>query len=88
MSTDKQRVFTGKEIAQCAKDALDNWDFDVELENGRSPEYVAAMKDALTFDANYAAELWCEDGPMELNRAYGNIWDFLDEFANNMASQI
>jgi len=80
------RLFTAKNIAECAKEALDNWDWDVELDNN-SPKHVEAQKEALRFDEDYAAELWCEDGPMELDRAYSDIWDFLDEFSKNIADQ-
>jgi hypothetical protein len=83
---DTGRLFTASEIAECAKEAKDNWDFD-QIEN-RSQKYISAMKEALDFDEEYAQELWCEDGPMDLDSAYTDIWDFLDEFANGMASQI
>ena len=83
-----KRTFTAAEIAQYAKDALDNWDFEVELDNGRSQKWVEAQKEALRFDEEYAQSLWCEDGPMELDRAYSDIWDFLYEFSINMANQV
>ena len=77
------RFFTAASIAECAAGALDNWDFDV-IEG--SEEYKAAYKSALEITEEDAAELWCEDGPMDLDSAFSDIWDFLDEYATNAAS--
>lgn len=77
------RMFTASQIAECASEALDNWDFEVEIDNGRSPKFVKAMKEALDFNEEYAQELWGNE--MDLDSAFSDIWDFLDEFARNMA---
>jgi len=78
-----ERLFTAKEIAQAAQEALENWDFDVIEE---SEEYVASYKAALDISEADATELWCEDGPMDLDSAYQDIWDFLDEYAKCIAA--
>lgn len=83
--TETGRIFTPVQIADSAQEALANWDFDVEMDNDRSPKFVKAMKEALTFDEDYARSMWGE--AMELDSAFSDIWDFLDEFANSMASQ-
>lgn len=82
-----QREFTPQEFAEAATEALENWDWDVEAEEGRrSEEYIAAMKDALDFDAEYAASTFADDdGLIRLNRAYSDVWDKLYEFAKNCA---
>lgn len=84
--TTTSRIFTPAQIAECAAEALDNWDFGVELDNGRSPKFVKAMKEALTFDEEYAQKLWGKE--MDLDSAFSDIWDFLDEFARNMADSV
>lgn len=80
--TETSRIFTPVQIVEAAQEALDNWDFDVEIDNGRSPKFVKAMKEALTFNEDYARSLWGEE--MDLDSAFSDIWDFLDEFARNM----
>jgi len=52
----------------------------------RSDEYVGNYKAALEITEDDATELWCEDGPMDLDSAYQDIWDFLDEYAKCIAS--
>ena len=86
-NVDSKRTFNPAEIAQCAKDALDNWDFDIEADMDRSPEFIQAMQDALDIDEDGAVDLWCQDGDLELSPAFGDIWDMLYEFSQNMASQ-
>jgi hypothetical protein len=83
-----KRIFTAEEIVECAQEALDNWDFEIELENGRSERFIQAQRDALGFDLEYARDTWCYHAPMSLGAAYSDIWDFLYEFSVNMASQV
>lgn len=82
-----QREFTPQEFAQYAEDALENWDWDIEAKEGRrSEKYIADMKEALTFDAEYAVSTFADDGGViRLDRAYGDVYDKLYEFAKNCA---
>lgn len=81
-----QREFTPAEFAECAAQAVDNWDWDIEAESPRSGEYVEIMKEALDFDAEYAKEQFADDdGIIRLDRAYIDVWDKLHEFAINCA---
>lgn len=77
-----KRTFTAREITQAAKVARENWDFSV-LDRG--DEYKKAYRAALEITESQAEELWCEDGPMVLDTAFSDVWDFLDEFARNTA---
>jgi hypothetical protein len=86
MDTDNQKVFTPEEYAQCAAEALENWDWDIELENYSSEE-VEAMKEALRFDADYARKGFSDDdGLIRISPTLGNVWNNLDEFAHSTAS--
>lgn len=79
-------TYTAKQVAEAAKDALENWDFDVMLEdNGGdySEKYVSSFKEALNFDQDYASEVWPDGIELKSER---DIWDILEEFAHNMAS--
>lgn len=84
-----QRTFTPAEFAEAAAAALDNWDWSVEAQEGRSPAYIAAMKDALDFGSNpaeYAANNWTDDnGEIVLPNGFSDVWDFLYEFAVSTA---
>ena len=80
--SDTGRFFSAASIAKCAAGALDNWDFDV-IE--RSDEYREAYKASLEITESDAEELWCEDGPMDLDSAFSDIWDWLAEYAMNTA---
>jgi hypothetical protein len=69
--------------------ALENWDFQALIDDGKSPEWVEAYKEALDFGGdpvNYAKNTFAEDdGLIYLNKAYNNWWDKLEEFATNAA---
>ena len=80
---DTGRFFSAAAIAESAAGALDNWDFDV-IEC--SDEYRAAYKASLEITESDAEELWCEDGPMDLDSAFSDIWDWLAEYAMNTAA--
>ena len=81
---DTERFYSAGQIAACAQAALENWDFDVIEE---SEEYKAAYKASLEITESDAEELWCEDGSaMDLDSAFSDIWDFLDEYAMNTAA--
>lgn len=82
---DTGRFFTAREIADAATAALENWDFDVMDE---SAEYIGNYKASLEITEADATELWCEDGPMDLDSAFSDIWGFLDEYATNTANSI
>lgn len=87
-----QREFTPAEYAECARQALGNWDFDAELDNGRSEQWCQDFKEALDFGNTteaqeaYAADSFADDdGVIRLDRAYSDVWDKLYEFATNCA---
>lgn len=87
-----QREFTPAEFAECAVQALENWDFNVETDNGRSVAWCENFKEALNFGnttearIEYAAGTFADDdGIIRLDRAYGDVWDKLYEFATNCA---
>lgn len=83
------KTYTPAEIADAAAQALDNWDWNVEAQEGRSPAYIAAMKDALDFGSDpvaYAANNWAgDDGMIEIGKGFSDVYDFLYEFAVSTA---
>ena len=84
-----QKTFTLAEFADAAAQALDNWDWNVEAQEGRSPAYIAAMKEALNFGDNpaeYAANNWAgKDGMIEIGKGFSDVYDMLYEFAVSTA---
>lgn len=74
--------FTPKQISEAAKAALENWDFEVYIENGETAEQVEARKEALNFGEEYAANNW-EDG-LDCD----DIYDYLEEFSTNMSANV
>lgn len=74
-------VYQHKDIHEAALAALENWDFQVYLDNGESPEEVANRKEALDMSLEYIQDNW-EDG-IELEKGQ-DIFDWLEEFSTNM----
>lgn len=70
------RTYTAAEVRQAAQDALDNWDWSAE------PDLAAGMQYGLEAIRDY------RDEPLELDRAYSDIWHWLDEIARGYAAEI
>jgi hypothetical protein len=81
---DTGRIFTANQLAEAAQAALENWDWGVEADEGKSEKEVEAMKEALDLTADEAEELWGKE--MDLDSAFSNIWDFFYEFAVTAAN--
>lgn len=71
-----KRVFTAAEVRHAAQEALDNWDWDAE------PELAGGMRYGLEAIRDN------RDEPLELDRAYSDIWDWLDEIARGYAAEM
>lgn len=80
------RIFTASQLAEAGQSALDNWDWDVEADEGKSEKAIAAMREALDITTDEAEQNWGEE--MDLDTAFGDIWDFLYEFAVSTAANI
>ena len=76
------KFFTHENIFEAAKEALENWAWEVYEENGESAERVEARKEALRMDMDYIEENWPDGLELKPNE---DIFDFLEEFTTNMS---
>ena len=65
---DRRRRFTATEVREAAQQALDNWDWDAVDNAPAMQAKLAGIRDGHTAD-------------LLLDRAFNNIWDWLDEGA-------
>lgn len=72
-----KRVFTAAEVRQAAQEALDEWDFDAE-----SPHTAAGLRHGLECIRDN------QDAPLELDRAYSDIWDYFYEIGLGYAAEM
>ena len=88
MNTDKMRTFTPEQMAQCAKDALENWDYE-SVYPPLNPKEIEDRLEILNLTADECARLWADDtGLIYLDRAFENVWDMLDEFVEATSANI
>ena len=91
MYNERQREWTTQQVAEAAQDALDNWEWDVYLEDEQAGQDASqeereasrdnrkAQLEAMT-DPDYIASSYADDdGVVRIEKQYGNIWSWLDE---------
>lgn len=79
---DQSREFSPDQVIEAANDALDNWDWDRGVDNRIAEGDEGICKEFLSnWDKNYVINSFADnDGVIRLDRAYKNVWDWLDEF--------
>lgn len=82
MYNERQREWTPEQMAEAARDAVDNWNWDAStywpVEDQETVDNQKAILESYTTPEAWAGSAE-EDGLIHLDNSYSNVWDYLHE---------